>query len=185
MVAAAGVTGALAVAERWTSPLLIGWAAVAETAAFFAFCVISNAIAGFIARPARARVWRVAEAAAVSGGVAIQVTIAFRDAMWHLIGGGPLTSVPELAGLTLGAGAAASVVAAGLLWRLGRQPGASGRQRGTPDGRIEHQALCARPMSEERLPCTHPLSAPRPGPSSKPTGCASDTGGGRPSPGSA
>ena len=142
MVAAAGVTGALAVAERWTSPLLIGWAAVAETTAFLAFCVISNAIVGFIARPARARGWRVAEAAAVSGAVAIQVTIAFRDAMWHLIGGGPLTSVPELAGLTLGAGAAAaSVAAAGLLWRLGRQPGASGRQRCTPDDRIEHQAL--------------------------------------------
>ncbi|MDQ2813952.1 MAG: hypothetical protein M3Z75_19320 [Actinomycetota bacterium] len=188
MVAAAGVTGALAAAERWTSPLLIGWAAVAQTTAFLAFCVISNAIAGFIARPARARVWRVAEAAAVSGGVAIQVTIAFRDAMWHLIRGGPLTSVPELAGLTLGAGvgaAAASVAAAGLLWRLGRQRGAPGRQRCPPDDRIEHQALCVRPMSEERLPCIHPLPAPRPGPSSKPTGCASDTGAGRPSPGSA
>ncbi len=131
LLAAAGVIGALAVGERWTSPLLIGWAVTAETAAFLAFCVISNAVACFIARPPRSPARRAAEAAVVSGGVAVQLTIAFHDPLWHLVRGRPLASAADLAVLTLGPGAAAALVAAAfLLWRqrrLRRPPGAPDR----------------------------------------------------------
>ncbi len=135
VLAAGAVVGALAVGEQWANPLLIGWAVVAETAAFLAFCVISNVVAGLIARPIGSRARRVTETAVVSGGVAVQVAIAFRDVVWQLIRGGPLTSVPDLIGLTLGAGAATAIlVAAGLLLRP-RRPGTSGRQRRTPADR--------------------------------------------------
>lgn len=124
-LAAVAVTGAQAAGERWTSPLLIGWAVVVEMTAFLAFCVISNALAGFIARPPGGRARRAAETAVVSGGVALHVAVAFHAALWRLIHGGQLTSVPDLAGLTLGAGAATALVTtAVLLWRP-RRPGAS------------------------------------------------------------
>jgi hypothetical protein len=133
LLAAAGVTGALAVGERWTNPLLIAWAVTAETAAFLAFCVVSNAAACFIARPPRSPARLAAEAAVVSGGVTVQLTIAFHDPLWHLARGGPLASAADLAVLTLGLGAAAALVAAAfLLWRLRRPPGAPGRPSAAP-----------------------------------------------------
>lgn len=133
LLAAAGVTGALAVGERWTSPLLIGWAVTAETAAFLAFCVISNAVACFIARPPRSPARRAAEAAVVSGGVAVQLAIAFHDPLWHLVRGRPLASASDLAVLTLGPGAAAALAAAAFrLWRLRRPPTAPDRSSTAP-----------------------------------------------------
>ena len=133
LLAAAGVTGALAVGERWTSPLLIAWAVTAETAAFLAFCVISNAAACFIARPPRSPARLVAEAAVVSGGVVVQLAIAFHDPLWHLARGRPLASAADLAVLTLGPGAAAALAAAVfLLWRQRRPPGVPGRPSVAP-----------------------------------------------------
>jgi hypothetical protein len=133
LLAAAGVSGALAVGERWTSPLLISWAVTAETMAFLAFCVISNAAACFIARPPRSPARRAAEAAMVSGGVAVELAIAFHDPLWHLVRGRPLTSAADLAVLTLGPGAAVVLVAAAfLLWRQRRPPGAPGRPSAAP-----------------------------------------------------
>jgi hypothetical protein len=148
LLAAAGVTGALAVGERWTSPLLIGWAVTAETAAFLAFCVISNAVACFIARPPRSPARRAAEAAVVSGGVVVQLAIAFHDPLWHLVRGRPLTSAADLAVLTLGPGAAAALTAAAFqLWRLRRLR----RTPGAPDR--PSAALLPGHLQEVPCPC--------------------------------
>ncbi|MFE3654050.1 hypothetical protein ACFXO2_40815 [Streptomyces sp. NPDC059152] len=121
-LAAVGIAGSLAIGERWTNPLLIAWALAIETTAFLAFCVLSNAVAGFVARPPRTRSRRVAEAAMVAGCVAIQVAMAFRDALWSALGAGAVTSVPALVTGTLGAGLLTSVVTAGLLTALPQHP---------------------------------------------------------------
>lgn len=117
VLAGAVFTGAQAIGERLTDPLLIAWMLIAETACNLAFCVISNAVAGFIARPSRTR-RRIAEVSVVAGCLAIRVAIAFHDALWSALGTGPLTS-PALAALTLGAGLATSVVTAALLLARG------------------------------------------------------------------
>lgn len=103
-VAALAIGGALAVGEAWTNPLLIAWALIVLTTSNLAFCVLSNIVAGFIARPPRSRTRRVVEVSVLAGCVAVQVTTAFRDPLWELVASGPVTGVPTLAALTLGAG---------------------------------------------------------------------------------
>ncbi|OLZ67539.1 hypothetical protein AV521_24615 [Streptomyces sp. IMTB 2501] len=115
VLAAAAVTGAQAVGERLTDPLLIAWMLIVETTSDLAFCLIGNAVAGFVARPPRTGSRRIAEASVVAGCVAIGAATAFRDTLWPLFGTGALTSVPDLAALTLGAGLTTSVVTAALL----------------------------------------------------------------------
>ncbi|GGU96855.1 hypothetical protein GCM10010211_75270 [Streptomyces albospinus] len=114
-LAGAAITSAQAIGERWTDPLLIAWFLVVAATSNLAFCVISNAVAGFIARSARTRPRRIAEVSVVAGCVAISVATAFRDALWPMFGTGSLTSVPALVALTLGAGLATSLVTAALL----------------------------------------------------------------------
>ncbi|MFI1073957.1 hypothetical protein [Streptomyces puniciscabiei] len=114
-LAAAALTSAQAIGEGWTDLLLTAWFLVVTATSNLAFCVISNAVAGFVARPPRTRPRRIAEASAVAGCVAISVATAFRDALWPVFGTGTLTSVPALAALTLGAGLATSLVTAALL----------------------------------------------------------------------
>ncbi|MFD8723358.1 hypothetical protein ACFV2H_36650 [Streptomyces sp. NPDC059629] len=114
-LAALAVTGAQAVGEAWTDPLLTAWFLIVAATSYLAFCVISNAVAGFIARPPRTRPRRIAEVSTVAGCVALSVATAFRDVLWPVFGTGPLTSVPAMAGLTLGAGLATSAVTAALL----------------------------------------------------------------------
>jgi hypothetical protein len=105
-LAAVGIIGALAVGEQWTDPLLIGWALAIETSSNLVFCVISNAVAGFIARPPRSRLRRRVEMAVVVACIAAQVTTAFRDTIWGALGRGAVTTVPTLVGLTIGTGVA-------------------------------------------------------------------------------
>ncbi|MEU2338641.1 hypothetical protein ABZ608_34600 [Streptomyces sp. NPDC013172] len=114
-LAGAALTSAQAIGERWTDPLLIAWFLVVAATSNLAFCVISNAVAGFITRPARTRRRRIAEVSVVAGCVVISVATAFRDALWPVFGTGSLTSVPALVALTLGAGLAGSLVTAVLL----------------------------------------------------------------------
>lgn len=115
LLAGAGVTVSLAVGERWTDPLLVVLALVVVTAGDLALCVIGNAVAGFVARPARTRSRRVAETSLAAGCVAVHAALAFRDALWHVAGAGPPTSAAAVLGLTLGAGLVTSLVTAGLL----------------------------------------------------------------------
>jgi hypothetical protein len=129
LLAAIGITGLQAVGEQWTNPLLIAWMLVVELTSYLAFCVISNAVAGFIARPPRTRLRRVAETSVVIGCVAIQVTVAFRDALWP--GSKPLASVPALAVFTLGAGLVAGLVTAGLLLARTSRPSPPGQDGAT------------------------------------------------------
>lgn len=112
VLAAVGITGAQAIGERWTNPLLIAWMLAVETTSYLAFCVIGNAVAGFIARPARTRLRRIAETSVIAGCVAIHLATAFRDALWP--GSRPLTSVPALVAFTLGAGLITSVFTVGI-----------------------------------------------------------------------
>jgi hypothetical protein len=104
--AAVVIIGALAHGEHWTDPLLIGWALAIETSSNLVFCIISNAVAGFIARPPRTRLRRRVETAVVVGCIAAQITTAFRDAIWGALGRGAVTAVTTLVGLTIGAGVA-------------------------------------------------------------------------------
>lgn len=99
-LAAAVIIGGLAIGEGWRDPLLIGWAFLVETTANLAFCLLSNAVAGFIARPRR----HPAEMPVVAGCIAIQIATAFRDPIWSLFTARRLDSVPLLITLTFGAG---------------------------------------------------------------------------------
>jgi peptidoglycan/LPS O-acetylase OafA/YrhL len=113
--AAAGLIATQTIGEGYTNPLLIGWMVIVLTTSILAFCVLGNAVAGFIARPPRSRPRRIAEASLVAGCVAIHLAVAFHDALWPVFGDGPLRSVPAVAVLTLGAGLVTSLVVAALL----------------------------------------------------------------------
>lgn len=116
-LAAAGIVGAMVVGEHWTDPGLIAWALAVEFTSHLAFCLIANAVAGFVARPERPWTRRAGEASVVAGCVAVQLAVAFRDALWP----GTVTSVADAAALTFGAGAATAAVAGVLLMTKGRQ----------------------------------------------------------------
>ncbi|WP_433202473.1 hypothetical protein ACQP00_32415 [Dactylosporangium sp. CS-047395] len=118
LLAAAGIVGAQAVGERWSDPLLIGWAFLVEAASLFAFCVVTNAVAGFIARPERSRTARVTEGAVLAGTAGLVLMTAFRDPLWTAVTGAPVVAVPTLVALTVGAGLAAAAIAIAVL--LGR-----------------------------------------------------------------
>nr|BFE60056.1 hypothetical protein GCM10020063_045820 [Dactylosporangium thailandense] len=105
LFAAAGIVGAQAVGERWSDPLLIAWALLVETATLFAFCVAANAAAGFIRRT-RPR----AETPILAGTAGLVLMTAFRDPVWRAITHRPVTSVPLLVALTVGAGLLAAAV---------------------------------------------------------------------------
>ncbi|MGW4562997.1 hypothetical protein ACWEN3_11485 [Streptomyces sp. NPDC004561] len=109
---AMGLVGALAGGEGWTDPLLIAWALVVETTAYLAFCWISNLIGGFITRPPRTAIRHIAEVSVIAGCVAIHLAVAFRDALWSVLGAGEPMSVPSLVVLTLGAGLVCGAVTA-------------------------------------------------------------------------
>jgi hypothetical protein len=109
------IIGAQAIGERWTDPLLIGWAFTVEAATLFAFGVITNAVAGFIVRPTRTRAARVAETSVLAGTVALLLATALRDPLWTAFTGGPVGTVPALVTLTAGAGLAASALTAAVL----------------------------------------------------------------------
>ncbi len=115
MVGAAGVVGALAVGEQWADPGLIAWAFIVVATAYFAFCVISNNVAGFITRPHLSRPRRIAQTSVLAGCVAIQLVTAFRDPVWAFVATGPVSSVTVLAALTLGAGLTVGAASAILL----------------------------------------------------------------------
>jgi hypothetical protein len=111
LAGAAEITG-MVIGEHWTDPLLIGWAIIVAGAGDLAFCVISNAVAGFIARPPRRRGQRVTETAVVAGCVAVLIAVAFRASIWCLGSRHPLDAVVPVVALTLGAGVAAAAITA-------------------------------------------------------------------------
>jgi hypothetical protein len=104
VVAAVGIVVPLAYGERWTDPLLIGWALVVEVGCYYAFCVLTNAVLGFVDRPQRSD--RV-ERATVLAGVVVVVAVAFHDQIAEVVGLAPLGSAGGLAEVTLGPGALA------------------------------------------------------------------------------
>jgi hypothetical protein len=113
VVSAVAVIGALAYGERWTDPALISWALGVEATSTFAFCMISNPVAGFVARPAPARP-RV-ELAVTAACVAVQLAVAFRGPVWRAATGHDPDNPSELTLLVLlaavGVGVATYVVA--------------------------------------------------------------------------
>ncbi|MGI5239928.1 hypothetical protein [Dactylosporangium sp. CA-139066] len=111
LLAAAAMVGAQAVGEGWTDPLLIGWAFTVSATSNYAFCVVSNAVAGFITRPPITR----AERIVIAGTLGLLLTTAFRDPLWTAVTGGPVTTVPVLVTLTAGAGLAAAALTAAAL----------------------------------------------------------------------
>lgn len=113
--AAAASTAVQAFGEGMTDPLLIVWNFVALTASLLAFCVISNSVVGFIARPPdRAPARQRAETSVIAGCVAVLAAIAFHDPLWAAVGSGSLTST-GLVVLTLGAGVLTALVTAAVL----------------------------------------------------------------------
>lgn len=118
VLAAAALTGAQAVGERMTDPVLITWWLAAMTAAGLTFCLVGNAVAGIVARPPRSGPRCVAEASALAGCLGVLAATAFHDPLWSALASGPLTP-SALATVTLGAGAAAFLLTAavGMLLR--------------------------------------------------------------------
>lgn len=126
-LAAAGIVGPLVIGEGWTRPLLIAWALMVEMTGYFAFFMIGNAVAGFVARPPRTRGRQVAEISVIAGCVAVQVAVTFRSALWTGIGAGSAKSLPALVALTFGAGVATSLATAGMLALRRAAPAPSAR----------------------------------------------------------
>ncbi|MFC4907259.1 hypothetical protein [Actinomadura gamaensis] len=106
-VAALAITGSQALGEHWTDPLLIAFMLAVEFTAYLTFCLLTNAVAGFVARPPRSRPRRAAETSLIAGALATHLAIAFRNALWP--GPEPLTSVPAVMAFTFGAGLAAAL----------------------------------------------------------------------------
>jgi hypothetical protein len=101
VIAAGAIIGALAYGERWTDPLLIAWAFAVEVTCYYAFCVLTNAVLGFLDRPARdPRV----ERALVIGSLAFQAAVAFHGQLEPLVGIGSPDGVPRLVEVTVGPG---------------------------------------------------------------------------------
>jgi hypothetical protein len=124
-LASAGVTGALTLGERWTDPLLIGWAFVVQGGSYFAFCLVANRLLTLAQRSGP--VHSAAEIAAVSGSLAVGVAVALRDPLWQLLDGHDVDTMQQLVGLTLGAGIVVAVVAYPLARMAGGPVRPSGR----------------------------------------------------------
>lgn len=101
VAAAVAIIGALAYGERWTDPLLIGWALSVEVACYYAFCVVTNALLGFVERPQRDRP---TERALVTGSLVLQAAVAFHGKLEPLLGVGSPDGVPRLVEVTIGPG---------------------------------------------------------------------------------
>ena len=99
VMAAGGIVGALAYGEGWTDPLLIGWALAVEVTCYYAFCVLTNAVLGFIHRPVRDRR---TERAVVIASVSFQAAVALHGQLEPLAGFGSPDGVPRLVQVTLG-----------------------------------------------------------------------------------
>jgi hypothetical protein len=134
-LAGAAEMSGMIIGEHWRDPVLISWAVLVATATDLTCCIIGNAVAGFIARPALPPAQRVSEKAVVSGTFALLAAVAFRDQIWGLFSRQPLNSASSLAGLTLGPGLVVAIVTAVV--------GHAGR-RG-PDERRRSRGECRRP----------------------------------------
>ncbi len=108
VVAAVVIIGALAYGERWTDPLLIAWGLAVEVTCYYAFCVLTNAVLGFVDRPARDRR---TERAVVVGSLAGLAAVAWHDQLAAWVGMAPLDSVAHLVELTGGVGVLGFLVA--------------------------------------------------------------------------
>jgi hypothetical protein len=108
VVAAVGIVGGLAYGERWTDPLLIGWALVVEVTCYYAFCVLTNAVLGFVDRPPRDRR---TERSVVVGSLVLQAAVAMHGQLEPLLGVGSPDGVPRLVQVTVGPGLLAFALA--------------------------------------------------------------------------
>jgi hypothetical protein len=111
VTAAVAIVGALAGGEHWTDPLLIGWALVVEVTCYYAFCVLTNAVLGFVDRPDRSSR---TEAAVVLGCLALQAAVAFHGQLEPLAGIGSPDGVSRLVEVTLAPGLLVFAVAYGV-----------------------------------------------------------------------
>jgi hypothetical protein len=91
MLVAAAVAAAQSVGEGLTDPLLIAWYFLAMTAAGLVFCLVGNALTGFVARPPRSRRRRTAEASVLAGGLGTLAATAFHAPLWSALSNSPLT----------------------------------------------------------------------------------------------
>lgn len=99
VLAAVAIVGALAVGEGWTDPLLVAWALVVEITCYYAFCVLTNAVLGFVDRPVRdPRL----ERAVVTGSLVLQAAVAFHGQLEPRLGIGSPDGVPRLVEVTVG-----------------------------------------------------------------------------------
>jgi hypothetical protein len=114
-VAAAGVIGALAFGERWTDPLLIGWALLVEVTCYYAFCVVTNALLGFVDRPDRSDRQRRTERALVIGTLVLQAAVAMHGQLEPRFGIGSVDGVGRLVQVTVAPGVLAFAAAMVLL----------------------------------------------------------------------
>lgn len=107
-VAAGAIIGALAHRERWSDPVLTGWALAVELTCYYAFCVLTNAVLGFVDRPARDRR---TERAVVLGSLVLQAAVAMHGQLEPVLGFGSPDGVGRLVQVTVGPGLLAFVAA--------------------------------------------------------------------------
>lgn len=119
LLAALLIAGAQVIGEGWSDPILIAWAMGVEASLMFAFCIVTNEVAGFIARPPRSDRRRAVDAAVVAGCFAIQVAVAFHEQIWGALGGSSSASATGLVALTIGAALPAAASAAVATMRRG------------------------------------------------------------------
>lgn len=112
VLAAVVIIGALAYGERWSDPLLISWALAVEITCYYTFCVLTNAVLGFIQRPDRDRR---TEHAVVVGSLAFQAAVAMHGQLEPLVGFGSPDGVGRLVQVTFGPAVLVFVVALALI----------------------------------------------------------------------
>ena len=120
------MTGAEAIGEGWTSPVLVLTVLAAATGGFYGPGSVANAylhIADPGHREGRGRVRRALRTAFTAGAFALPVSTVFRDALWEATGHGRVTTPQTLAGIVAVSGCAAAAAVFALAYALSRSGG--------------------------------------------------------------
>lgn len=118
------MTGAEAIGEGWTSPVLVLTVLAAATGGFYGPGAVANAclhIADTVHREGRLR--RALRTASIASAFALPVSTVCRDALWEATGHGPVSTPQTLAGIVAVSDCAVAAAAFALAYALSRSAG--------------------------------------------------------------